>query len=96
VLKGRVASRKPIGGFERSLQQQLGELLGRVGEVEALAWPVVEFVGDGVQLGFGNGREVGALGPVLAQQPVGVLVGAALLEGWCFSRRDDFGRSRSV
>jgi hypothetical protein len=29
--------RKRIGGFWRSLQQQLGELLGRVGEGESLA-----------------------------------------------------------
>jgi hypothetical protein len=46
------------GGFWRSVQQQLGELLGGVGEVEALARSVVEFVGDGVELGFGDGAEV--------------------------------------
>src|SRR5215218_8117017 len=74
-------SRKGIGGFWRSLQQQLGELLGRVGEVEALAGAVVEFVGDGVELGFADGAEVGALGEVLAQQAIGVLVGAALPGG---------------
>jgi hypothetical protein len=32
------------------LQQQFGELFGRVGEVEALAGAVVELVGDGVEL----------------------------------------------
>jgi hypothetical protein len=71
-------SRRGIGGFWRSLQRQLGELLGRVGEGEALARPDVEFVGGGVELGSGDGEEVGALGEVLAQQPVGVLVGSAL------------------
>jgi hypothetical protein len=60
------------------LQQQLGELLGRVGEAEALAGAVVEFVGGGVEHGFGDGGEVGALGEVLARQAVGVLVGAVL------------------
>jgi hypothetical protein len=59
--------RKRIGGFWRSLQQQFGELLGGVGEVESLSGPVVEFVGDGVELGFGDGAEVCALGEVLAQ-----------------------------
>jgi hypothetical protein len=71
-------SRRGIGGFWRSLQRQLGELLGRVGEGEALARPDVEFLGGGVELGSGDGEEVGALGEVLAQQPVGVLVGSAL------------------
>jgi hypothetical protein len=31
------------------------------------AGSVVEFVGDGVQVGLGDGGEVGALGEVLAQ-----------------------------
>jgi hypothetical protein len=75
---GTTRARTGFGGFWRSLQHEFGELLGGVGEGEALAWSVVEFVGDGVELGFGDGAEVGALGPVLAQQPVGVLVGAAL------------------
>jgi hypothetical protein len=64
-------SRKAIGGFWRSLQQQLGELLGRVGKGEALAWVVVEFVGDGVELRLADGAEVGALGEVLPEQAVG-------------------------
>jgi hypothetical protein len=46
-MVSRTVSRSAIGGFWRLLQQQLGELLGRVGEVEALAGAVVEFVGDG-------------------------------------------------
>src|SRR5829696_32511 len=44
------ASRRAIGGFWRSLQQQLGEAFGGVGELEALARSLVELVGDGVEL----------------------------------------------
>jgi len=62
----------------RSVQQELGELLRVLGEVKALAGSVVEFVRDGVEFGFGDRAEVGALGEVLPQQAVGVLVGAAL------------------
>ncbi len=39
-----------IGGFWRLLQQEFGELFGGVGEGEALAGPVVELVGDGIEL----------------------------------------------
>jgi len=63
------------------LQQELGELFGGAGEAQAFAGSVVELVGDGVEVGFGDGAEVGALGEVLAQQAVGVLVGAALPGG---------------
>ncbi len=59
------------GGFERSLQQELSELLGRLGEGEALAGPVVELIGDGVELGLGDRAEVGALREVVPEQPVG-------------------------
>jgi len=69
------------------LQQQLGELLGRVSEGEALAGAVVELVGDGVELSFGDRAEVDALGEVLAQEPVGVLVGAALPGRVCGSQK---------
>lgn len=43
-----------------------------------LAGTVVEFVGDGVQVGLTERAEVGAFGEVLPEQPVGVFVGAAL------------------
>jgi Transposase, Mutator family len=49
---------------------------GAVGEAEA--GPVVEFGGDAVEFAAGIAVEVGAFGQVLAQQSVGVLVGAAL------------------
>ena len=42
------------------------------------AGPVVEFLGDRVEVVLGVCAQVGALGEVLAQEPVGVLVGAAL------------------
>ena len=54
------------------------EGLGGGCPVECLAGSCVEFGGDGVEVGLGVRGEVGALGQVLAQQPVGVLVGAAL------------------
>ena len=39
---------------------------------------VVEFCGDVVEVGLGVVRDLGALREVLTQQPVGVLVAAAL------------------
>ncbi|MEA2188209.1 MAG: hypothetical protein QOK16_3220 [Solirubrobacteraceae bacterium] len=53
-------------------------MFGGRGEREAFAGSVVELVGDPVEFGFGDGGEVGALGEVLAHEPVGVLVGGAL------------------
>ena len=47
-------------------------------KVETFPWARVEAMRDGVQLTLRVPRQVRALGPVLAQQPVGVLVGAAL------------------
>src|SRR4029079_11136417 len=46
--------------------------------VEGLAGSGVESVGDVVAVGLGEAPQLGAFGPVLAQQAVGVLVGAAL------------------
>src|SRR4029453_3546939 len=45
---------------------------------EGLAGPVVEAVGDAGKVSGGVPRKGGGFGQVLAQQPVGVLVGAAL------------------
>ncbi len=81
-IGGRLGpSRKPVGGFWRLLQRELGELFGGVGEAQAFAGSVVELVGDGVEVGFGYEAEVGALGEVLAQQAVGVLARPALPGG---------------
>jgi DNA invertase Pin-like site-specific DNA recombinase len=54
------------------------ESCSRRGEAETLARALVEYVGDGVELDFGDGGEVNALGEVLPEQPVGVLVAPAL------------------
>jgi len=48
------------------------------GEVETFSWARIQPMGDGVQLALGIARQVRALGQVLAQQAIGVLVGAAL------------------
>ena len=47
------------------------------GEVQAFPGARVEAMGDGIQLALGIARQVRALGQVLAQQAVGVLVGPA-------------------
>ena len=47
-------------------------------QLEGLSGAAVELGGDLVQFGLGVDGEVGAFGQVLAQQPVGVLVAAAL------------------
>ncbi len=48
------------------------------GKVETFARARVQPMGNGVQLTLGVARQVRALGQVLAQQPIGVLIGAAL------------------
>ena len=61
--------------------EQLRDPLRGLVEPESFAWPVVELVRDRVELLLGVDAQVGALGEVLAQQPVGVLVGPALPGG---------------
>ena len=58
--------------------EELSEFFGGGAEAEALAGPVVEFGGDGLDLAGGPGVQVGALGEVFAEQAVDVLVAAAL------------------
>ena len=65
-------------GFSWSLQQQLVEPLGWSLPVEGFAGSEVELVGDEVDVFAGVDGQVGAFGEVLAEQPVGVLVAAAL------------------
>ena len=48
------------------------------GEVEAFSWPRIQAMGNGIQLALRVARQVRALGQVLAQQPIHILVGAAL------------------
>ena len=47
-------------------------------KLEGLSRAFVELLGDGVEVGLGQGAEVEASGQVLTQQAVGVLVAAAL------------------
>ena len=47
------------------------ECFGGSSPIEYFAGSCVEFGGDGVEVGLGVRGEVGALGQVLAQQPVG-------------------------
>ena len=58
--------------------EQFEDSLAGFHEPEGLAWPVVEFGGDRVEVVLAVSGEVGAFGEVLPEQPVGVLVGAAL------------------
>ena len=54
------------------------EGFGGCAPAEGFARPCVEGVGDGLEVLLGPAGQVGAFGEVLAQQPVGVLVGASL------------------
>src|SRR3954453_21334467 len=56
----------------------LFESLGWGLPLKGLAGPVVERVSDGLEVFGGPARQVGALGEVLAQQPVRVFVRRAL------------------
>src|SRR5258708_13973699 len=58
--------------------EELGELLGWFEPAQGLTGSVVERVGRGVEVVLAVEGEVGALGEVLAEQSVGVLVGASL------------------
>ena len=53
------------------------DLQGR-GKVQTFSWACVQPMGDGVQLALGVARQIRALGQVLAQQAIRILVGAAL------------------
>jgi hypothetical protein len=67
------------GGCTTSLDQEFVEDFGGFEPVECLSWAVVEFVGDCVEFYLCVARQVGSFGEVLAQEAVGVFVGASLL-----------------
>ena len=68
-----------IGGLVSSGRcNELGELLGWFHPVEGLSRAPVELCGDGVEVFLAVPGEWCAFGEVLAEQPVGVLVRAAL------------------
>ena len=56
--------------------QRLREHFQRRVPVVGGARPIVQAVGDGVEFVLAEQAQIGALGKVLAQQPVGVLAGA--------------------
>jgi hypothetical protein len=57
---------------------EFGEFLGWFHPAEGLSRSAVEFRGDGVEVLGGVDCEVGSFGEVLAEQTVGVFVGAVL------------------
>ena len=64
--------------FDHIRFEQAVESFCRCSPVEGFAWPRVQRVGNGVQFFCAVLAEVSALGKVLAQQTIGVLVAAAL------------------
>ena len=62
---GRASRGAPVGSA-RSGGQQVGDLLDRLAEPESLAGPVIELVGDGLEMRPVVDGQVGALGEVLA------------------------------
>ena len=60
------------------MMTQLREDLQRCREVEALSWARIQAMRDGIQLALRVARQIRALGQVLAQQTIGILIGAAL------------------
>ena len=46
--------------------------------VQAFSGARVEFLGNGIQFALGVARQIRSLGEVLAQQPIGILIGSAL------------------
>src|SRR5438477_12318979 len=72
----------PIYCTLRGSSQRLVECLGWCHPAEGLSRSTVELGGNVVEVGLGVQGEVAALGEVLTQQSVGVLVGAAL--PWAF------------
>src|SRR5450755_3889271 len=57
---------------------QLGDASAGLAEPQTLAGAVVELVSHAIEIDVGQRAEIGALGKVLAQQPVGVLIGPPL------------------
>ena len=80
VVAVRLTRWRPVAAGELRHPRALGQLLA-AGLAQPRVWRgrAVEFAGDRVEVVLGVGAEVGAaFGEVLAQQPVGVLVAAAL------------------
>src|SRR4051812_26018139 len=63
-------ARKRFGGCWRLLQQEVCDLFGGLGEGEALAGSVVEFVDDCVEVRFGDGLKSVPLGKYCLSRPL--------------------------
>lgn len=78
MLAQRAKQTASSSGQRITAVQEAGVDLCRSAIAMGLTRAMVEFVGDGVQVGLAERAEVRALGEVLPNQPVGVLVGTAL------------------
>ena len=58
------------------------------GKVETFSWARIQSMGDGIQLTLRIGGQVRALGQVLTQQAIGILVGAPLPRGMRIGKAD--------
>src|SRR6516164_8541647 len=64
-------------------------------EAQSLTWPFIELPSYSVELRLRVHRQVGSLGKILPQQPVGVLIGPTLPRALRVAKVDvDFGRQR--
>ena len=88
------------GEFSRSSQHRdesprkdmLVQALGWGFPVQRFAWTLIELAGNPFEFGRGMDREVRAFGEVLTQEPIGVLVRAALPRtGWVTEIHGDVG-----
>ena len=66
------------GALNRSVQASSDQFVRRRLEAQSLPGSQVELQSDGIQLRLGVSGQIGSLGEVLSQQPVGVLVRATL------------------
>lgn len=62
------------------MMPQLSVGLQRRSPVETFSQSSIDAMGDGVQLALGVTRQVGAAWEVMTERPIGVSVGAALLQ----------------
>ena len=77
VLPTLLPAMSCAGGFNGSLQHR-AQPIGRAFEAQGLSGTLVQTQGDLVEVGLGEGREVGSFREVLSQQAVGALVAAPL------------------
>src|SRR6516165_9443506 len=85
-----------IGGAGSSGRRNTGtKSLGWGLEAQSLAWSFIELPSHPVELRLRVDREVGSLGKILPQQPIGVLIGSTLPRALRIAKVDvDFGRQR--